>query len=62
MDEQGKDIGSSIVGRKHKHCNPNKSELLSSFHNIKHVINALELVPSETEIAKVGVLDSAIIA
>ena len=29
---------------------------------MKHIINALELLPSETEIAKVGVLDGAKIA
>jgi len=62
MYEQGKDMGSSIVGQKHKHCNPNKPELPSSFDNVKHIINALELLPSETEIAKAGVLDGARIA
>ena len=30
--------------------------------NLKHIINALELIPSETEIAKAGVLDGARIA
>ena len=62
MCEQGKAMGSSIVGQKHKHCNPNKPELPSSFDNVKHIINALELLPSETEIAKAGVLDGARIA
>lgn len=62
MYEQGKDMGSSIVGQKHKHCNPNKLELPSSSDNVKHIINALELIPSETEIAKAGVLDGARIA
>lgn len=62
MYEQGKDMGSSIVGQKHKHCNPNKPELPSSSNNVKHIINALELIPSETEIAKAGVLDGARIA
>ena len=62
MYEQAKDMGSSIVGQKHKHCNPNKPELPSSFDNVKHIINALELIPSETEIAKAGVLDGARIA
>jgi hypothetical protein len=62
MYEQGKDMGSSIVGQKHKHCNPNKPELPSSADNVKHIINALELIPSETKIAKTGVLDGARIA
>ena len=62
MYEQGKDMGSSIVGQKHKHCNPNKPELPSSSDNVKHIINALELIPSETEIAKGDVLDGARIA
>ena len=62
MYEQGKDMGSSIVGQKHKHCNPNKPELPSSPDNVKHIINALELIPSETRIAKTGVLDGARIA
>ena len=62
MYEQGKNIGSSIVGQKHKHCNPNKPELPSSSDNVKHIINALELIPSETGIAKAGVLDGARIA
>ena len=57
--EQGKDMGSSIVGQKHKHWNPNKPELLSSSDNVKHIINALELISNETEIAKVDVLDGA---
>ena len=62
MYEQGKDMGSSIVGQKYKHCNPNKPELPSSPDNVKHIINALELLPSETKIAKTGVLDGARIA
>ncbi len=62
MYEQGKDMGSSIVGQKDKHCNPNKPELPSSPDNVKHIINLLELIPSETEIAKAGVLDGARIA
>ena len=62
MYEQGKNMGSSIVGQKHKHCNPNKPELPSSCDNVKHIINALELTPSETGIAKAGVLDGARIA
>lgn len=62
MYEQGKDMGSSIVGQKHKHCNPNKPELPSSSDNVKHIINALELIPSETGIAKAGILDGARIA
>ena len=62
MYEQGKNMGSSIVGQKHKHCNPNKPELPSSSDNVKHIINALELTPSETGIAKAGVLDGARIA
>ena len=60
--EQGKNMGSSIVGQKHKHCNPNKPELPSSSDNVKHIINALELIASETGIAKAGVLDGARIA
>jgi hypothetical protein len=59
MYEQAKNMGSSIVGQKHKHCNLNKPELPSSYDNVKHIINALELIPSETEIAKAGVLDGA---
>ena len=62
MYEQGKDMGSSIVEQKHKHCNPNKPELPSSPDTVKHIVNALELIPSETEIAKAGVLDGARIA
>ena len=62
MYEQGKATGSSIVVQKHKHCNPNKPELPSSPDNVKHIVNALELIPSETEIAKAGVLDGARIA
>jgi hypothetical protein len=62
MYEQGKAMGSSIVGQKYKHCNPNKPELTSSPDNVKHIVNALELIPSETEIAKAGVLDGARIA
>ena len=62
MYEQGKDMGSSIVDQKHKHCNPNKPELPSSPDTVKHIVNALELIPSETEIAKAGVLDGARIA
>ena len=62
MYEQGKAMGSSIVGQKYKHCNPNKPELPSSPDNVKHIVNALELIPSETEIAKAGVLDGARIA
>ena len=62
MYEQGKNMGSSLVSQKHKHCNPNKPELPSSSDNVKHIINALELIPSETEIAKAGVLDGARIA
>lgn len=43
--------------------NPNKpEELPSPPDNLKHTVNALELIPSETEIAKVGVLNSARIA
>lgn len=62
MYEQGKKMGSSIVAQKHKHCNPNKPELPSSPDTVKQIVNALELIPSETEIAKVGVLDGARIA
>lgn len=60
--EQGKDMGSSIVDQKHKHCDPNKPKLPSSADNVKHIINALELIPSETKVAKTGVLDGARIA
>lgn len=45
MYEQGKNMGSSIVDQKHKHCNPNKPALPSSSDNGKHIINALELIP-----------------
>ena len=62
MYKQGKKMGSSIVAQKHKHCNPNKPELPSSPDNVKHIINALELLPSETTIAKKDVLDGAKIA
>ena len=44
------------------HKNPNKLELSSSSDNIKHIIDAMELIASETEITKAGVLDSARIA
>jgi hypothetical protein len=59
MYEQGKNLGSSVVKQKHKHCNPNKVELPSSADNVKHIINALELLPTETTIAKEGILDGA---
>lgn len=59
MYDQGRNMGLSIVEQKHKHCNPNKPELPSSFDNVKHIINAIELSPSETEIAKAGILDGA---
>ena len=62
MYEQGKAICSSIVDQKHKHCNPNKPELPLSPDNVKHIINAIELLPSETKIAKAGVLDGLRIA
>ena len=62
MYEQGKNMGYSIVTQKHKHCNPNKPELPSSPNYVKHIINALELLPSEIEIAKAGVIDGARIA
>lgn len=52
----------SIVGQKYKHCNPNKPELPSLPNTVKHIVNAFELIPSETEIAKAGVLDGARIA
>ena len=48
MYEQGKKMGSSIVAQKHKHCNLNKPELPSSPDNVKHIVNVLELTPSET--------------
>ena len=59
MSEQGKKMGISIVNQKYKHCNPNKPDLPSSPDNVKHIINTLELLPSETEIAKAGVVDGA---
>ncbi len=59
---QGKKMGSSIVAQKHKHCNPNKPELPSPFDSVKHIVNALELMPSETKIAKAGIIDGARIA
>jgi len=52
MYEQGKTVGSSIVAQKQKHCNPNKGACPSLPNNIKHIINILELLPSETSIAK----------
>ena len=39
MYEQRKDMGSSIVGQKYKHCNLDKLELPSSPNNVKHIIN-----------------------
>ena len=62
MYEQGKNMGSSIVAQKYKHCNSNKPELPSSCYNVKHIINTLELIPRETEIAKKAILDGARIA
>ena len=62
MYDQGKKMGFSIVAQKHKHCNPTKPELPSSPDNVKHIINTLELLPSETKIAKAGILDGARIA
>ena len=55
-------MGSTIVNQKHRHCNPNKPELPSSSDNVKHIINTLELLPSEIEIAKAGIVDGAKIA
>jgi hypothetical protein len=57
MYEQGKKMSYSIVAQKHKHCNLSKPELPSSPDNVKHIINMLELLSSETTIAKSGVLD-----
>ena len=34
-------------------------QLPSSSNNVKHIINALELIPSEIEIVKAGVIDGA---
>lgn len=62
MYEQDKRVGSSIVAQKSKHCNPNKPELPSSPDTVKNIVNVLELIPSETEIAKAGVLDGGRIA
>ena len=59
MYEQGKNMGYSIVSKKYKHCNPNKTELSSSPANVKHIINALELLPSERNIVKKGIIDGA---
>jgi hypothetical protein len=56
MHEQGKKMGYSIVAQKHKHCNPSKPELPSSPDNVKHIINTLELLSSETTIVKSDVL------
>ena len=62
MYEQGKGIGYSLVNQKHKHYNLNKFELPLSPNNVKHIINALELLPSETKIVKKGILYGARIA
>ena len=62
MSDQGKRTGFSIVGQKHKHCDPTKNELPSSPSNVKHVVNLLELLPIETEIAKTAVIDGARVA
>ena len=62
MYQQGKNLGSSVVKQKHKHCVPGNPALPSSADNVKHIINALELRPTETTTAKAGILDSARIA
>ena len=59
MYEQGKQMGCSIVSQKHKHCDPNKPELPSSPDNVKHIVNLLQLLPSETQISKEGIIDGA---
>lgn len=59
MHEQGYNSGLSVVKQKHKHCDPNKSEVPSSAMNVKHIINLLELTPSEQQIAKKSFTDGA---
>ena len=56
---QSKKMGSSIVDQKHKHCNSNKPECPSSPDRVKHIVNLLELIESETKIAKEGIIDGA---
>jgi hypothetical protein len=57
MYDQGRNVGSSVV--KHKHCKANVPELPSSPDKVKHIINLIELTSSETQIAKIGILDGA---
>lgn len=57
MYEQGKKTGLDIVSQKHKHCDPTIPYLPSSPDNVKHIISAIELGPSETELSKHGLLD-----
>lgn len=59
MAEQGENTGISIVNQKYKHCDPTKAELPSSPDNVKHIVNLLELLPTETTDAKQGIIDGA---
>lgn len=59
LQEQGYNSGVSVVEQKHKHCDPTKSQLPSSAKNVKHIINLLELVPSEKQIVKESFTDGA---
>jgi hypothetical protein len=59
IHEQGYNSGVSVVNQKHKHCHPTKTEVPSSAMNVKHIINLLELTPSEQQIAKRSFIDGA---
>jgi len=59
MYEQSENLGISMVGQKYKHCNIDKVELPSGPHNVKHIVNTIELTNSETEIAIQGIIDGA---
>lgn len=59
MQEQGYNSGLSAVEQKHKHCDSTKTELPSSAMNVKHIINLLELTPSEQQIVKRSFTDGA---
>lgn len=59
MEEQGYKTGQSVVKQKHKHCDSTKTEVPSAAKNVKHIINLLELTPSEQQIAQRSFIDGA---
>lgn len=59
IEQQGKNLGSSAVRQKHRICDSNKPQLPSSAENVVHIINLLELGPSEKSITKINILEGA---